>query len=74
LALLASLGFFLWVNNWAHAPDYSEGKYILGYFLLMMLNSVILSFLYYFILVSPITLNIYRDMVRGALFAPLSYF
>jgi ABC-type multidrug transport system fused ATPase/permease subunit len=62
------------INEWANAPDNDEGRYVLLYLLLVGFISCATLLLFYYVFHSPILMNVYRGMITGMLFAPLSYF
>jgi ATP-binding cassette, subfamily C (CFTR/MRP), member 1 len=64
----------LWINKWGNSSDYEESSYIWMYLLLVALSSLAIILIFIFVVYSPILLNVYKDMIKGALFAPLTYF
>lgn len=66
------LGF--WINKWANSADVNEGGYIIIYLLLTFVSSSFVVLLFFYILHSPILINVYKDMIKGTLYASLNYF
>jgi ABC-type multidrug transport system fused ATPase/permease subunit len=63
-----------WMNAWGQAPDKTEPKFALVYLLFSIISGLGYMTLYYFVLKSPILMNMYKDMIRAIMFSPLSYF
>lgn len=72
--LFANIALAIWMNVWANSPDQAEGKYPFIYVMFMLTVSISYIYLFYYILHSPILAKVYKSMLCGALFSPLTYF
>ncbi len=68
------MAIYFWMNRWANSVESSEGVYPLVYILLMVITSLTVIVLFYYVLLSPILSNVFKDMSRGLLFSSLLYF
>ena len=62
------------MNVWANAPDQEERKYPYIYLILLVFCSIPSLYLFYYILHLPILAKVYKSMLFGILFSPLTYF
>lgn len=74
VASIASLLFGFFGNDWASSSHSDEGKYVGIFVLLTFIVGLSVVFVFVFVMHSPILMEVYKDMIKGALFASLNYF